>query len=168
MRDSYLSLLYSWHCCKHKQRTKPLPGFKILPLWRAAQPSFFTFSMQNLILLFTYSKKCNHFVSVYLWPRRWISIHLYSCNMEIANGSTSTVVLKIFQWLMAARWQVPGAHKGKVKCALSLGQVPGGMPDTHGSPRVQVVQLFLRAQCRSPLWAPKCLPGDRRSPNLHL
>lgn len=167
--DSHLSLLYSWHCCKWKQSTKPLPGLKILPPWLAAQKSVLLISHAKSDPDGNVLQKVQTLCSLYLWPPRWVSVHLYLYSVATAKPPTRArgLILEDFEASKSSEVTSPRCTVGRNEGCCHLQRVPEGMCDTQGSPSVQAVLWFLELQCRNPVWALMCLSRNRSGLDVH-
>lgn len=66
-------------------------------------------------------QKVQALCSLYLWPPRWVSVHLYLYSVATAKHPTCArgLILRILKCLRAGRRQVPGAEWGKAKRAVT-------------------------------------------------
>lgn len=166
--DSHLSLLYSWHCCKWKQSTKPLPGLKILSLWLAAQKSVLLLSCKIWPWCLYTPRGTNTMFSLPL-TTKMVSVHLYLYSVATAKHTTCArgLIFEDFEVSKSSEVTSPRCTVRRSKACCHLQRVPEGMCDTKGSPSVQAVLTFLEVQCRNPLWALMYLSSNRSSLDFH-
>lgn len=168
MHDSHLSLLYSWHCCKWKQNTKPLPGLKILPLWLAAQKSVLLLSCKIWPWWLYTPKGTNTLFSLPLTTKVDLCASVFvQCGNSKAPDVCQRTDFEDFEVSKSREVTSPRCRVGKSQACCHLQRVPEGMCNTQGSLSVQAVLWFLEVQCSNPLWALMCLSRNRSSLDFH-
>lgn len=114
-------------------------------------------------------QKVQTLCSLYLWPPRWVSVHLHLYSVATAKHPTCArgLIFEDFEVFKSSEVTNPRDALGKSEACCHLQLVPERMCDTRGSPSVQAVLWFLKVQCRNPLWALMCLSRNRSRLDSH-